>query len=391
MGWSISQKFGLTFHRAQLSNKGYTLVTPLSGDSSYLIDLDGRFVHRWVFDGVRPHMSKLLDNGNLLMMGVERDLLPPPSSDFTIEPPPFDRHLRRLGANCSVLQEITWDGEVVWEHRDIAMHHDFVRLENGNTIFPVWTEIPEDCAKQVKGGVRRPKEKLPPMLGDDVVEIDSSGNEVWRAETWKLFDPKKDPICPLETKWEWTHINSIDVNSEGTVLISCRNNSRVAAISRDNNDPKLTWKYGFPDTAHQHHATWVNDNQVQIFDNGMHRQTDMSTSRIIVVDPETNEVMWKYEGNPSAQFFSGHISGVTRLPNNNLLICEGTSGRLIEITQKGEAAWEWWNPVYSARDDGTSVGWLFRAYRYGPDHAAFTNKGLTPENLPRLNSQYSLL
>jgi hypothetical protein len=229
------------------------------------------------------------------------------------------------------------------------------------------------------------------MLGDDVVEIDSSGNEVWRAETWKLFDPKKDPICPLETKWEWTHINSIDVNSEGTVLISCRNNSRVAAISRDNNDPKLTWKYGFPDTAHQHHATWVNDNQVQIFDNGMHRQTDMSTSRIIVVDPETNEVMWKYEGNPSAQFFSGHISGVTRLPNNNLLICEGTSGRLIEITQKGEAAWEWWNPVYSARDDGTSVGWLFRAYRYGPDHAAFTNKGLTPENLPRLNSQYSLL
>ena len=147
MGWSINQSLGLTFHRAQLSYKGYTLVTPLSGDSSYLIDLNGKFVHKWFFDDVRPHISKLLDNVNLLMMGVERSLLPPPSRDFTIQPPPFDRHLRRLGANCSVLQEITWDGEVVWEHRDIAMHHDFVRLENGNTIFPVWTEMPNDLAK----------------------------------------------------------------------------------------------------------------------------------------------------------------------------------------------------------------------------------------------------
>ena len=390
MGWSINQSLGLTFHRAQLSYKGYTLVTPLSGDSSYLIDLNGKFVHKWFFDDVRPHISKLLDNGNLLMMGVERSLLPPPSRDFTIQPPPFDRHLRRLGANCSVLQEITWDGEVVWEHRDIAMHHDFVRLENGNTIFPVWTEMPNDLAKQVKGGVRRAKEKLPAMLGDDVVEIDSNGNEVWRAETWKLFDPKKDPICPLETKWEWTHINSIDVNSEGSVLISCRNNSRVAAISRNASEPEMIWKYGFPDTAHQHHATWTNENRVQIFDNGMHRQTDMSTSRVIVVDPETNDITWKYEGNPPAQFFSGHISGATRLPNNNILICEGTSGRLLEVTPKGEAAWEWWNPVYNSRDDGTSIGWLFRAYRYGPDHPAFINKGLTPDTLPRLNSQYGL-
>jgi hypothetical protein len=42
------------------------------------------------------------------------------------------------------------------------------------------------------------------------------------------------------------------------------------------------------------------------------------------------------------------------------------------------------------RDDGTSIGWLFRAYRYGPDHPAFANKELTPENLHKLNSQYGL-
>ena len=390
MGWSINQKFGMTFHRPQLSSKGYTLITPLSGNASYLLDIDGRFVHKWVFETVRPHISKLLDNGNLLMMGVERSLLPPPPPDFTVDPPPFERHLRRLGANCSVLQEITWEGEVVWEHKDIAMHHDFVRLENGNTIFPVWREMPDAEAKQVKGGVKRPKEKLPVMLGDDIVEIDPKGKEVWRAETWKLFDPRKDPICPLETKWEWTHINSIDLNSDGDVLISCRNNSRVAIISRGTGDPEITWKYGFPDTAHQHHATWVDNNQVQIFDNGMHRQTDMSTSRVIVVDPQTSEVTWTYQGNPPAQFFSGHISGATRLPNQNVLICEGTSGRLLEITSKGEVAWEWWNPIYNARDNGITIGWLFRAYRYGLEHPAIQGRQLQPENLSEVNRQYGM-
>ena len=166
--------------------------------------------------------------------------------------------------------------------------------------------MPDAEAKQVKGGVKRPKEKLPVMLGDDIVEIDPIGKEVWRAETWKLFDPRKDPICPLETKWEWTHINSIDLNSDGDVLISCRNNSRVAIISRGTGDPEITWKYGFPDTAHQHHATWVDNNQVQIFDNGMHRQTDMSTSRVIVVDHQKSEVTWTFQGNPPAQFYIGH-------------------------------------------------------------------------------------
>lgn len=37
---------------------------------------------------------------------------------------------------------------------------------------------------------------MPPLLGDDVVDIDAAGNEVRRVETWKLVDPRRDPICP---------------------------------------------------------------------------------------------------------------------------------------------------------------------------------------------------
>ena len=324
MGWSVAQQFGLTYHRPQLSTKGYTLVTPTGGNSAYLIDMDGRFVHQWMFEGVRPGLAKLLPNGNLLVRGLDVSLLPAPPRDFTIPPPPFERHVRRLGANASLLREVDWDGNTVWEHQDIAVHHDFVRLPNGNTLFPLWVELPEDLTRQVRGGFKRPKEKLPPMLGDDIVEVDASGQEVWRASTWELLDPKKDPICPLENRWEWTHINSVDTNENGDVLFSCRDNSRVGIIDRSSGE--LTWKYGFPDTAHQHHASFVGQGNVQIFDNGMHRGAGMSTSKIIEVDPETDEVVWSYEGNPPAQFFSGHISGADRLPGGNVLICEGDVG-----------------------------------------------------------------
>ena len=389
MGWSTTQRFGLTHHRPQRSFKGYTLVVPSGGGSAYLVDMDGRFVHRWSFDGFVPAKSELLENGNLLVMGVDRALrLEGPAPEVGSPPEPFELRVRRLGANASRLVEVTWDGELVWEYENIAIHHDWKRLPNGNTIFPEWVEMPEEKTEQVKGGTRLPKDKLPPcMLGDDLVEIDPNGNEVRRVETWRLFDPRKDPICPLEPRIEWTHINSIDVNDDGEVAISCRNNSRVAVISPDG---EMTWKYGAPDTGHQHHATFVSGGNIQIFDNGMHRVRRPSTSKVIEVDRSTNEVVWSYEGDPPAQFFSGHISGATRLPNSNTLVCEGTSGRLFEVTRGGEVVWEWWNPVYSTRPSGESMGWLFRAYRYSPDHPGLAGRDLDPERLSDLNRLYQL-
>jgi hypothetical protein len=389
MGWSVTQRFGLTHHRPQRTAKGYTLVIPSSGDSCYLVDMDGRFVHRWSFEGFTPHKAELLDNGNLLVMGLEHSLRPAgPAPEVGAPPEPFEARIRRLGANSSLLLEVDWDGAEIWRHQDIAMHHDFKRLPNGNTLFPVWVEMPEQLTKAVRGGTRVPREKLPAcLLGDDLVEVDPTGKEVRRVQTWNLYDPRKDPICPLEGRIEWTHVNSVDVNAEGEIAISCRNNSRVSVISPEG---ALTWNYGAPDTAHQHHATFVDGGRIQIFDNGMHRLRGMSTSKVIEVDRATNEVTWSYQGDPPAQFFSGHISGATRLPNQNTLVCEGTSGRVFEVTRGGEVVWEWWNPVYNTRPNGDTMGWLFRAYRYAPDHPALAGRDLDPERLADLNRLYQL-
>ncbi len=388
MGWSVAQQFGLTYHRPQLSVKGYTLVTPLYGNACYLVDMNGRFVHQWQFDDIQVWNPKLMGNGNLILMGLERSLQPPPPEQDQ-GTPPFEVRIRRFGGNNSVLREVNWEGEVLWEHRDPTMHHDYHRFDNGNVMYISCVELSEDLSRQIRGGFRPPREPRMPLVGDDLVEVDPQGNEVRRIHTWELFDPRRDPICPLEARHEWTHINSVDVNPAGDIVISCRNNSRVAII--DGASGEMTWKYGSPNTAHQHHATWVGPDHVQIFDNGMHRVGALSTSSVIEVDPTKSEVVWRYEGTPREQFFSGHISGAARLEGGNVLVCEGTSGRLLEVTRSGEPAWEWWNPIYVSRPRGPHTGSLFRSYRYPSNHPGLVERDLDPAHMANLNRMYGLI
>ena len=54
MGWSVNRPTGLTFHRPGLSTRGYTLLTPHGDACAYLIDLQGRVVHRWKFTHIKP-------------------------------------------------------------------------------------------------------------------------------------------------------------------------------------------------------------------------------------------------------------------------------------------------------------------------------------------------
>lgn len=371
----MNRPTGLTFHRAGLSTKGYTLVTPSSDSSAYLIDIDGRVVHRWIFESIDPGYGRLLDNGNLLMSGSDPTLPDPPEDEPTKAPPPFERHITRLGGYKTTLQEVDWDGNVVWQFENRAQHHDFVRLPNGNTMVPEWVELPDDLHKRVKGGYKEPRERLPPLLGDDLVEFDPDGNEVRRIHTWQLFDPIKDPINPTKRRWEWTHVNALDINSAGDIAFSARTNDRVCVI--DGVTGEL--KFKFTESVGQHHVTWIDDDHIQIFDNGR------TSSRILEIKVSTGEITWTFEGDPVHQFFSNYISGVERLWSGSVLVCEGSSGRLFEATRGGEVVWEWINPFVNHRRNGKRAVGIYRAHRYRADHPAMVGRDLDPNDFSNVN------
>lgn len=383
MGWSAFRPTGLTHHDPSRSVKGYTIVTPVSMDSTYLIDMSGQIAHAWRFPQLVGFYSRLLPNGNLLVMGTDRSVTPPEVPERTI--PPFESSIRRIGGNSTHLLELDWDGNVVWQYENPKIHHDFVRLPNGNTVMPEFHELPPELARTVRGGYR--DRYTGPMISDDFVEIDPEGKEVRRTSLWKLLDPSRDPICGLEGRLEWTHTNSLDVNAEGEILFSCRVNSRIGVISADGSE--MRWKYGFPDISHQHHATFLPDGHVQVFDNGMHRRGNPRSS-VVEVNPADNEMVWQYTADPDIQFLSAHISGADRLTGGNVVICEGATGRIFEITPKGEIVWEWISPFSARRPNGMLISWVFRAYRYGLDHPGLAGRELDPNRYRELNRAHGL-
>ncbi|MEM9652474.1 MAG: aryl-sulfate sulfotransferase [Actinomycetota bacterium] len=349
-------------------------MTPNHDRYTYLIDMGGRVVHRWGFN-MEPGYGRLLDNGNLLMSGSDPDLPEPPEDEPTKEPPPFERHITRLGGYKTTLQEVDWDGNVLWEYDNRAQHHDFLRLANGNTMVPEWVELPKDLHKRVRGGHRLPRERVPRLLSDDFVEVDPGGNEVNRIHLWQLLDPAKDPIDTSRRRWEWTHTNAIDMNSRGDIAFSCKANNRVGVICGETGELKLK----VDDCFAQHHANWVGDDRIMFFDNGR------SWSRVLELDATTGETVWSYQGEPIQQFFSGYMSSAERLSSGSVFICEGSSGRLFEVTDRGEVVWEWINPFANHRRNGElSVG-IYRAHRYAPEHPAFAGRDLDPEAFADLN------
>lgn len=113
-----------------------------------------------------------------------------------------------------------------------------------------------------------------------------------------------------------------------------------------------------------------------------------ASSRVIEVNPETSQIVWSYEGQPGPQLFSGHISGVSSLPGGNILLCEGTSGRLLEVTRQRLPVWEWINPFVNNAGNGAPTVSIYRCHRYLPDHPGLANRDLNPlrfANLNRLN------
>ena len=383
MGWSPFRPTGLTFHQPSKSLKGYTLITPINDDSTYLLDIAGRVVHRWTYTDIRPFYARLLENGNLLTLGTDKSVVVPPAPTTT---PAFEAAIRRIGGNGTHLVELDWDGATVWTHASPTMHHDFVRLANGHTLVPEFVELSSDLARSVRGGYRD-REPIPNLISDDIVEIDRQGVEVGRTHLWELLDPSKDPICPLERRGEWTHTNSLDVTSDGKIVFSCRANSRIGVIDSDRN--ALEWKYGAPNLHHQHHASALANGNIQVFDNGMHR-IGMPRSAVVELNPRDSSRPWQYTADPDIQFFSAHISGAERQANGNVLVCEGASGRLFEITARGEVVWEWTSPFTIRNPAGMLVSWLFRAHRYSLDHPALANRELDARRYSSLNEMYGL-
>ena len=386
MGWSRHHKVGLIHSEPSACYRGYTLVATNGGYHANLIDMEGRICHRWdCKEGV--HYAYLLPNGNLLL-GANA------SKEVDVG---------TIGGSNGVLQELDWEGNVVWEWRNPLIHHDFERLSNGNTLAITFERMPSDLSAQVRGGFTTPRDE-DEMISDLVQEITPDGSLVWEWRAWQHLSIEEDIICPLEGRREWTHQNALTLLPNDDILVSFRQISTIGIVDRSTGDFK--WKWGPGEISHQHNPTYLDNGRILLFDNGAHRR-GVNHSRVLEVDAETNTVAWEYHGDPIISFYSYNISGAERLPNGNTLICEGAPGRILEVTSKGQIVWEYINPSFVPRVAGVVrnteagvatqvttggetelVNMIFRAHRYGAEHPALQGKDLDPARFGNLNRLY---
>ena len=288
-------------------------------DEVRLIDTAGQVRHRWRVPGrTQCCYAELLGDGGLVVVSADEGLT-----------------------------RVDFDSRVVWAI-DMHAHHDLAPLADGSFLALEWWEVPDYRGRRVRF--------------DRLWRVTPDGE---RTLAWSALDRKEElaryhpapaldteaPAVPRdsETIYDYHHLNSVEevvANPRdddprfraGNLLVCARNSNLVFILDRDTYDVVWHWRPGTIDFPHM--PTMTPEGNVLLFDNGYHR----GWSRVLELDPETFEVVWRYEADPRESFFTPERGSCQRLENGNTLILESQRGRAFEVTREGEIVWEWWNP-----------------------------------------------
>jgi hypothetical protein len=164
--------------------------------------------------------------------------------------------------------------------------------------------------------------------------------------------------------YDYFHINSIDVEPDGNLLLCARNTWSVYKVERESG--KLIWRLGgkrsdfemAPGTqsAYQHDARRQRDGTITIFDNGAHPKVhDQSRGIVVELDEEKMSAKLVREYTSPQKRISTSQGNMQLLPNSNVLIGWGSGPFVSEFSHEGELLFEARFPP-----DGES----YRAFRF---------------------------
>ncbi|MDP7425060.1 MAG: aryl-sulfate sulfotransferase [Rhodospirillales bacterium] len=347
----------LEFDRAR-ATPGVTIITPLQGKATYLVGMKGEVLHQWDHPIKPGSYAYLLPSGNLLWAGE------------TVEGPSPG------GGKGGLLREYDWDGQVVWEYQDDAQHHDFCRLQNGNTLYIGWEKMPKEAQARMIGAEPGSEDDSGDTWSDYLREVSPAGETVWEWHAHTDMEIEEYPLHIMSTRKEFLHCNACTELPNGDIMLSFRKNSMIIVVDKKSKKVSKQWQ----DNAwgQQHDCTLLENGNVLFFANGIHVPGGIFYSKVIEFDWDSGDEVWSYTGWPLWSLFSPNISGAQRLASGNTLICEGLHGRIIEVTPEGEIVWEFVSPWFIKTPRGPDSS-IFRAYRYTVNSPEIAGRVSYPE------------
>ncbi|HPM83150.1 MAG TPA: SUMF1/EgtB/PvdO family nonheme iron enzyme [Candidatus Anammoximicrobium sp.] len=417
---------------------GYTLFAPKHHTMTYLLDNQGRAVHRWDSQYEPGQSVYLLENGHLLHCCFTRN------KGFT------------RGGEGGRLEEFDWEGNQVWEFEyssdQYLSHHDVKPLPNGNIlVLAVEKKSLDEClAAGFDPQMLRDQQLFPEHFIEVQPTRPKGGKIVWQWHVWDHLIQDNDStkanygniaehpeLIDVDcngraTPAFWNHGNSIAYNAQlDQIVLSARGCNEIWVIDhstttaeaaghrggRSGKGGDLLYRWGNPvaygrGTAEdrqlfqQHDAQWIPEGSpgaghILIFNNGLDRGFSTVEEIVPPVDSRGNytiapgkafgpdKPVWRYQAKNPTDFFSSEISGAHRLPNGNTLICAGVRGTFFEVTPAGETVWRYVNPVVhngilaqgeKSGLDHRGHNWnaVFKIHRYPIDYPGLAGKDLTP-------------
>jgi hypothetical protein len=310
------------------------------------------------------------------------------------------------------VEEIAWDGIVVWDYNYSTQHHDYERLPNGNVL--MITRESKTYDEAVAAG-RNPAlveeaDGLRPLHIIEVAPtIPTGGTIVWEWHAWdhliQDFDSSKtnygvvaDHPEWIDMNWapngsssDWHHTNAIHYNPDlDQIIVSIHAFSELWIIDHSTTTAEaagqtggnsgqggdLLYRWGNPEAYRagtavdrmlfrQHDTQWIEPqllggDNILVFNNGGADRPFTSVDEIVPPVDGFNywlapgfaygpaETIWSYTAPVPTDFHAVIISGAQRLPNGNTLINDGPHGTFFEVTPEGETVWKYISPVTGA-------------------------------------------
>ena len=340
---------GLTLHRAQHTASGYTLITSVPDARALLVNIRGKIINTWQDpDSEKWSRAELQGNGDLLVTGKLSPEHGSPEKRINI---------------LNFLARFDWQGRLLWRKR-FLVHHD-LDVDPAGTIYTLGLDDRwiDDSLRITDHTIEVFSAQGDHQSTTSLYDLLSSNPEIYRVPRTTDY-PKavKD-----DGQVDLLHANTIalmpfpslakrgDLYRTTNVMVTVRHQNLVAII--DLEAKRLLWAWGPGEVQFPHEATWLENGNVLLFDNGSEQR---AFSRIVEVDPTTNEVVWTYKAKVPTRFFSAGRGTVQALANGNVLVASSNQGKIFEANRKGEVVWRY---VHRG-DDGDLLA--MRAKRYPP-------------------------
>lgn len=397
---------------------GYVLYAPATGNSAYLVDVNGEIVYQWTD----------LKQGNCFSVHLKKNgnIVRPSNTDV--------RHNIGGVSAGGLIEEIDPDGNTVWSldyaSTEYCQHHNLILMPDENILAVAYEK--KTAQEAEAWGIEVSSSPWGggggSLLAERIVEIDPTkpqGQEiVWMWSMWdhmvraeeapnnpQLFgaDLGKSESGGFMTVSDWVHLNGFDYNEKlDQIVFSSRQFSEIYIIDhstttqeaatnsggRSGKGGNILYRWGRPSnygangTDHLdvvHCPNWVpegypGEGNILMFSN----QASQSTSAVLEIVPPLKSdytyeytqgqafgpesPVWKFTENG---FNSDFMSGCQRLSNGNTLACEAAEGRIREVSSSGQTLWEY---THSGSGGGGGGFWggggtmIARAIKYPENH-----------------------